>query len=293
MQNGNDDQIRKMARMWSLFSSPLRPDLDDIGYLTARLGDAGLQRGLILGSTPELVDLLNRRGCAVTIIDNNETVIKAMEILSQTNWAQVQIVCASWLEEQEALHGAFEVILGDNPLLFIRYPEDWHKLLGILKRYLVTDGRIIMRGFFRPVVPVAFEPFVEASLNRLSCINTEEPSEEDMKVFANEISIIRLGTALTALDAAGIICGQTRNRRIDYAREKLAPLFPDAPFDEIIEKVLYPQTGRAGELVPRSMPEWQEAARLFEEVGFALAAGPPQTREGFPDVVRCFTAVKR
>ncbi|MBC2715776.1 MAG: hypothetical protein HF978_10750 [Desulfobacteraceae bacterium] len=286
-------EIQKMAHWWSLFDFPLRPGKEDLRAFKSLLPEIQTGQGMVLGATPELVDLLlGQKGLKVKIMDHFEASVKAMEILGHSDWSTVEISFSDWLTRADNLTAGINVILGDNAFLFLKFPNEWRKLIENLNSYLVEGGRIVARGFFKPGVTFNFQSYFDKSLSRIQAINQKSPSEADIRTFSKEISALRLCTALEAAGPYGLIDRKERNQRICSVKEKLAQSFDHPSCREIIEAVLFLETKKEGELIPTSIPDWSEVKILFETSGFTIASDIPLENEDFPGVIRCYAAVK-
>lgn len=122
---------------------------------------------MVLGSTPELVDLLvAREGLDVALIDHMAPAVSAMRGLGQQDWDDVGVTASNWLDEVSSFNGKMDVICGDNPFIFLKFSEQWCRLLERLYAYLAPNGRLLIRGFFKPEVPFNIDRYFHESLDR-------------------------------------------------------------------------------------------------------------------------------
>ncbi len=288
-----DEKIKEISTWWNMFRWPLRPgmeELDVIGKLVKRV-DAG--QGMVLGSTPELVDLLLRQqGLRVVILDNFEPSVRAMEKLGQENWTSVKIILSDWLTKVNPLNESLDLILAHNSFIFLQFPEMWEKLFKILRGYLDINGRIVARCFFAPSRPFNFETFFEQTFNRLRTINNDRPSTSDIETFKRELTAIRLGTALESINPKGVLECKGRNNRIDTVKKTLGQSFTHSSYREIMDAVFCKEFAKEGGLVPVAIPDWENVKTILETTGFVVESDIPLESEIFPGVIRCFSAVK-
>ena len=72
-------QWQQFAQQWALYGPPQRPSPSEIGVFRQLLkGLPKDSKGLVLGSTPELRDLLHNYGLKVTVVDIQPQVIKIL-----------------------------------------------------------------------------------------------------------------------------------------------------------------------------------------------------------------------
>jgi hypothetical protein len=137
---------KEIAKNWSLVTPPARPSEEVChAYATAITNHmhSGQGRALVLGSTPELSDLLQKLKIEVTIVDSNIEMMHAM-----TSLMKVQAEHEIWLKSdwsKAPLQEAFyDFILGDAVLQNIAQ-EHQESFLNNVRRMIKPDGLFISR----------------------------------------------------------------------------------------------------------------------------------------------------
>lgn len=292
--NSGNEEVQNLANWWSLFAPPLRPSLEEIEKYESQLNKIVARQGMVMGSTPELVDLMLRQGgLNLRIMDNFEPAVNAMRLLGKSDWTDVSIIMSDWLKRVDTLKNSLDIICGDNPFLFLKYLDEWQKLIEMLNFYLKPGGRIIMRGFFKPAELFDFDPYFEACQARIKEIDQSPLSDESVDEFKKEISSIRLATAVVATGPMGCIERKSRNQRILAVKNELIQMFKHPKLQAIIEAILYLETGAEGEFIPQSIPEWSNVKKLIEKAGFHVDGESVIRNVSLPGVIRFFSGVKR
>lgn len=141
-----------------LVTDVLRPTKSQLKNWQGILSEYGNRqshlRGLVLGSTPELRDLLLKLGFESYAVDHNPHMLKAMSQLMkcQNSPSDFQIN-KNWLA-MDFKESFFDVVLGDASFNQLTDVQDIHKLLSILKRILKPGGILLIRE----IVMLSLEP---------------------------------------------------------------------------------------------------------------------------------------
>jgi len=150
---------KEFAARWErYYTPPGRPSEQAIniykGFVRKAVGGIKRQpRALVLGSTPELRDLLKELGCRVAIVDINLEMILAMtELLEMKNQEEI-MVRGNWISTPLASH-YFDVVLGDIVLSNVpaESQEQFLKeIIRILKPrgYFITKMEVIPNDWAR------------------------------------------------------------------------------------------------------------------------------------------------
>src|SRR5262249_15041386 len=102
---------------WRLASAPPRPEAAHLARY--RSAARGARSGLVMGATPELIDMLLTEGVdRVTAIDLHPETIEAMRRLASEDWSRVELVRGDWREPRPAWASVFDVVLCDGGLMF-------------------------------------------------------------------------------------------------------------------------------------------------------------------------------
>ena len=288
-----ESEIEKTALWWSHIGQPIRPGGDEIRIIEEQLPTGQDLSALILGATPEFVNLLLRRKAKkIVVIDHYEPHVKAMDILGGQDWSSVEVVLSDWRTENKNLEKTFNVILGDNAFLFTRYPEDWKNLSRILHGYLAPGGRFVLRSFFKPTKPFDFDHHLDETLKRVMEIRQEMPSDANMSIFRNEITNLRTGTTMAVIDAGSRCSARERDKLIQSARDKLAGLFKETPYWNTIDNILFVDAFKKGEYSVSSVPPLEEVSKLLLNTGFSSVLDIPSGDRPFKGAVSVLVARK-
>jgi SAM-dependent methyltransferase len=132
------NQWSELAKNWQQYESPLRPSPEDVAIFKQEV--SGYPRVLLLGVTPELQSL-----CTLAV-DNNPDAIQIhgpVEKSLLADWRQMPLPDAS-----------FDVIFGDGSLNVLN--DGYRALFKEVKRVLRPGGKLILRVFTRPELPITF-----------------------------------------------------------------------------------------------------------------------------------------
>lgn len=289
----SDAEIRKIAAWWSRFGHPIRPGLEEIEIFRSQISERKNLCAMILGATPEYVNLLlQEKAKTIVIVDYYGPNVKAMETLGGRDWSSVEVVHSDWMTENARMKGKFDVVFGDNSFIFTRYPEDWKRLFRTLFKYLKPGGRIIARCLFQPDVPFDYHRYVNELMDNILQTGMENLSDKEESALRDQITAIRPGTLLGAVDSASTVSGAKRNELIQSARDILAEKFQNTPLWDIIEDILYLESGKRGEFIVASVPPLEEVKKLLTGAGFIGIFDIPSGNRPFKGAFRILVAEK-
>lgn len=145
----NSNHWDQHALNWDNFSSPLRPHQEDIDWLNNKIQKqtGRLRNGLLLGVTPELVQLNWPSAFYLTAVDACQGMIQNVGMSVQKNNI-FSAVNANWLSLPFG-DQTFDVILGDGILIFFDYVKSIFNLQQNISRCLRLDGIFYLRVFVR------------------------------------------------------------------------------------------------------------------------------------------------
>jgi SAM-dependent methyltransferase len=133
------DHWERMVRGWRLLGPPLRPSPADLAFVAPRI--AGARRGVVLGVTPELVEL--PWPGRIVAVERDRAMIGALykratgAVLG--DWRALPLATA-----------AFDVAVGDGCLTVLTELADYGRFAAELARVLAPAGRAILRAFVAP-----------------------------------------------------------------------------------------------------------------------------------------------
>ncbi len=214
--NGTKEDVlimwQKNAERWFSVGFPWRPSIGDIAIYKKLAGNKITGNVLILGSTPELRDLVAEEGNSPTLMDASEVMLKKMLLLTKTAKAEnEQWITSDW---GEALlpKNHFDLVLGDMVWWVISVPNQII-LADKIARILKPDGLFISR--FRVRDPKrAGENFFAVAENYLARLGKEPRKKQlirdemvshlhDITADAGKCRINRKKTKTLLLEIAG------------------------------------------------------------------------------------------
>jgi len=123
---------KKYADVWLKVTPPWRPSPFEVKkysqFLQKEFGKKRNKHALILGSTPEFRDLLNRHQFQVTCLDVNREMFQAMETVMKTEPTKERLKIGNWLD-QPFKKNYFDLVISDEALDNIAFKDylSFHK----------------------------------------------------------------------------------------------------------------------------------------------------------------------
>ncbi|QOC23323.1 class I SAM-dependent methyltransferase [Wenzhouxiangella sp. AB-CW3] len=145
------DHWARHAAQWAHVGHPLRPSDADIAVARELVSRATEHlsltspRALVLGVTPELLDMRWPERTRLAAIDRCPGMIGAM--LSER--PDPAGVCGNWLQLPFA-DGSFDLVVGDGCLTVLESAGDHRRFGSELARILAPGGCLVLRLFIRP-----------------------------------------------------------------------------------------------------------------------------------------------
>ena len=142
-----------IAQCWHLYSSPLRPGVEDIETFLRVIRrhvpepvDAPRQ-ALVLGVTPEIVTMPWPGQTMVTGADRSPEMIE--HVWPGDRPGLRQALCVDWFNLPEPAR-AYEVVMADGSFNTLGYPAELRRLLAMLAGLTAQRALLITRTFTRP-----------------------------------------------------------------------------------------------------------------------------------------------
>lgn len=212
MTSVSKPHFQSLIALWSKLQLPLRPQEPVPSTVAALLPKGRRTRLLLMGVTPDYVDLTDD----LTAIDwSAEMIAHVWPGDTQTRRAELGDWRSMPFEADQ-----FDAAVGDNSMSLLAYPGDLDQALGELRRVLRPGGRAVIRWFLAP---------------------DTAPTDTELVSFVDELDAegadaLRWRFAIDAVHSAD---GQ--NVRVTEAYEKYTRLFPD------LEKLAYDKGWDAGQ----------------------------------------------
>ena len=149
---GNLDVWQRSAKVWKLVAaSPQRPVEED-GRLMLRLASPVLAGQLapgvlVLGVTPEIVQLPWPAGTTLTALDHSADMIASL--WRPNARIDSRVARARW-QSMPVKEGSTSLVAGDGSLNTLPSLRDYPDVLAELVRVLRPGGRLVLRCFLRP-----------------------------------------------------------------------------------------------------------------------------------------------
>ena len=130
---------------------PWHPSREDAAFMrewtSPVLEKASLRKVLVLGVTPEIVQLNWPPGAHVVAIDSSPAMIASLWHGNAS--VPSHVACARWqlLPVKDA---QFDAVVGDGSLNALSSLEEYGKVMGEVSRVLKSDGVFVLRCFVRP-----------------------------------------------------------------------------------------------------------------------------------------------
>jgi SAM-dependent methyltransferase len=223
--------VQRIASAWRLVGAPARPDV--AGVERYRLAMKSPPSALVLGATPEVIDMLlrSRVACVVAIEMHAET-LEAMRRLASEDWSRVDLVVGDWRDARAAWDSAFDAVLCDGGFMFLAFPDDWRRTLSAVHHALRPGGRLVTRmSAISPSADGFREPYAQAIAAFEAEQSTLDP-ERRVRRFLELVSHVRGMCRYGAVDAEGRVRLDVATAGRRWIAEDLARRYPE--FSDIV-----------------------------------------------------------
>jgi len=215
--------------VWSKLTVPVRPGLEGLDLYREQMNRFARKHVLVLGATPELVDMALQLGAErVVSIERNPEIMAAMRQLGEEDWSDVEMIAGNWLEKQSEFHAAFNCIVCDGGLLFMEFPGQWERLFALVYDYLLPGGVFVAKEWAEPPGPREYET-VKLELIRIfeqQCPGMDD--EQAAQAFSRLVSELRLAAFIGLTCEDGSFAQEPLVARLDALIEELEQRFPDS-----------------------------------------------------------------
>jgi hypothetical protein len=155
------------AAQWAQVGPPLRPSVEDSDLLSAQLTATGVLSdphacGLVLGVTPEIVQLPSLNDRRLWAVDHNVDMVRSLwdDGTEGARSGRHRALVARW-QDLPLPASTIQFALGDGSLTALPAAQDVHEVLASLRRVLVPDAALTLRCFIRPDQAEAAESLPE------------------------------------------------------------------------------------------------------------------------------------
>jgi SAM-dependent methyltransferase len=194
--------VQRIMEDWRLTTSPARPNAARVELYRSAL--QGARSALVMGATPELIDMLLVEGVDhVAAIDLHPETMEALRRLASEDWSRVELVVGDWRERRPAWHSAFDLVLCDGGLMFLPFPDDWRTVLAVLHGYLRPGGRLVANQLSIAPTETSFHDHYAEAIARFESERPDPDPEQQAKRFMELASQLRGTTRYGAVDGDG------------------------------------------------------------------------------------------
>lgn len=292
-QDYDEATVSGILRTFSFLTPPIRPSNAVVAEFRRHFEAAAGKPILILGATPELVDLANDFGCPhIVAMDWNADTFEAMRRIARTDWNRVRFRHGNWTISVPEFGGAFGCVACDGGPLFLRYPGEWRATSEAAYGYLEPGGRWVSRAVDWPSGDPPFEACLALHVDEFLARRPRLDPDGELAAFKTLTVLIRVRSFHRVVDENGLIDQKEFARRNDYAACFLFEGFPEPRFREVVEMNLLRlarPSPHQSELVSIAPPEL--ARRLIEEIGFV--AEITELKAAVPACDYVLAAIKR
>jgi SAM-dependent methyltransferase len=144
-----------MVRFYSLIAEPLNLLSDGQRWFREiykhEVKDAGA-RTLVLGATSWLAELAMHDAQRVLVVDMSPVMLKGAQAdvhRTSNGKANVEFIEANWKRMPESC-GELSVVLGDNSLAFLAFPDEWSHMVNDLADRMIPGATLMFRTLSPP-----------------------------------------------------------------------------------------------------------------------------------------------
>jgi SAM-dependent methyltransferase len=228
MNTSSQDMTAFFREVWSRLTVPVRPGPEGLDLYRRQIDRFAHKHVLVLGATPELVDMAVRlKAERVVSIERNPEIMAAMRQLGEEDWSGVQMIVADWLEQRHEFRAAFNCIVCDGGLLFLEFPGQWERLFELVHGYLAPGGVFVAKEWAEPAGNWDYEAM---KLDLVAAFEQQCPrmnNGEAAQAFSHLVSEMRLAAFIDMTRKDGSFAQEPLVARLDRLIEEFEERFPD------------------------------------------------------------------
>jgi len=235
----NREGVQLFKSVWSNLRVPVRPGPEGLDLYRAQIERFPEKHILVLGATPELVDMaLELDAKKVVSVERNPEIMEAMRELGTKNWTEVQLVVGDWLEERPDFYASFNCVVCDGGLLFLKYPGQWERLFKLVYSYLVPGGVFVAKEWAEPPGDRDYERLKEEMIGCFEAESKGQNREELLELYIRLASELRIATFIKTTRKDGSFDQDILVKRIDTLTAELRQRFPDPEMVQVTQWAL-------------------------------------------------------
>jgi len=264
------ERVEMFRNVWSKLIVPVRPGPEGLALYCSQMQRLPQKRILVLGATPELVDMaLELNADKVVSVERNPEIIAAMRQLGTRDWSKVQLIAGDWLEERSDFYSSFNCIICDGGLLFLHYPEQWKILFKLVYSYLTPGGVFIAKEWAEPTGERDYDSFIKKMISCFEAESKNKSRKETMELYIRLASELRLATFINTTQKDGSFDQTILLERLDSLIEELKRKFADPELVQITEAALkYLARSQSGTTDVVTGVRFEVADKLLSACGF-------------------------
>jgi SAM-dependent methyltransferase len=194
--------VQRIMEDWRLVAWPVRPDAARVQLFRSAL--TGVRGALVLGATPELIDmLLTEKIGRIAAIDRHPETIEAMRRLASQDWSRVELVVGDWRDPRPDWDATFDLALCDGGLNFLPFPDGWRTVLAAIRGHLRPGGRLVTTMSSTAPTAGGFQDHYARAVARFESEQSGLAPEQQARRFVELAAQLRGITQFGAVDPEG------------------------------------------------------------------------------------------
>lgn len=264
------ETIERTRESWELTTEPIRPCAADLVHMSRQIAKRFARpRVLILGMTPELVDMAYEAGASrVAVIELRSLGLAAYKALARQGFEAIN---GDWRDFHPQCEGAFDIVLGHGPFIFLAFPEDWSKTLAVVRRYLVPGGALIVRHFLVPPQGFPFAPNYDRLVAEFDARAGDAEGDARIAEFMRMVTILRASAILGATRPDGVVDQAELDRIMASIQSGLERRYGSEPaWDLMRDEFGFPTAAGYGSVRPLAAPRLDQVRPVLEAAGLRV-----------------------
>jgi len=288
------EAVRWRKRLWSNARAPFRPSEAGLEVYASCFRGHDAPRSLVLGATPELIDLLvEQRASELTVVDMCQEQWDAIQGFGRADWSSVEWICGDWLEPIASLRGRLDYVCCDGGTLFLEWSKGWRRLFEVAFDSLAPGGVFVTKAQDMTGYGATAREIFDDHVGRFEAARRRAPAAE-LEHFREMASSLHVALFLgTQRAGSATMDPEPASRRLRQAHGLLRAAYGEARFQPIID-LFFEEMDPA--VNPRAVlqagPPPAQVIPLLESVGFEVEYRPlPPSHAPAPGV--CYMLAAR
>lgn len=264
------DTVERTLDSWELTTEPIRPSRADLTHMTSQIRKRFMKpKVLILGMTPELVDMAHRANAARVVV--MELRLVGLEAYRRMVDAPFEAINGDWRNFHPECHQSFDVILGHGPFIFLSFPEDWIATLNVVRRYLLPGGVMILRHFHVPPAGYPFQSNYERLIQDFEARTKDVIEAVYAREFTKTVTSLRASAILGATQANGVVDQAVLDQLMAYMKQEIGRRYGNQRiWHRMRDEFDYPTAAGYGSVRPLAAPRLEQARQVLEHSGLNI-----------------------